>query len=160
MTYWLGSRSYRPATPVPCVSPFQTGLWMRCLWIGSLDGSKAIGSDHHQGLRIASGGFPHISCPMSLRGSIRTIPSLSPSKTCFKLFLKLKSLPENPAYSHVFESENFKLFEESASKLPRLGIRILPISWRNPTRTLTERCFLSGRRSLDTFSSHRPVWSN
>ena len=39
---------------------------------------------------------------------------------------KLKSLPENPAYSCVFEPENAKLFEESESKVPPLGIRILP----------------------------------
>ena len=36
------------------------------------------------------------------------------------------SLPENPAYSCVFEPENTKLFEESESKAPPLGIRILP----------------------------------
>ena len=40
--------------------------------------------------------------------------------------LKLKSLPENPAYSCVFETENIKLFEESESKIPPLGILILP----------------------------------
>ena len=42
------------------------------------------------------------------------------------MFLKLKSLPANPAYSCVFEPENTKLFEESESKVPPLGIRILP----------------------------------
>ena len=40
--------------------------------------------------------------------------------------LKLKSLPENPAYSCVFEPENIKLLEESESKVPPLGICILP----------------------------------
>ena len=35
-------------------------------------------------------------------------------------------MPENPAYSCVFDSENTKLFEESESKVPPLGIRILP----------------------------------
>ena len=39
----------------------------------------------------------------------------------------LKSLPENPAYNCVgFEPENNKLFEESESKIPPLGIHILP----------------------------------
>ena len=42
------------------------------------------------------------------------------------MFLKVKSLPENRAYSCVFEPENVKLFEESASKIPPLSIRILP----------------------------------
>ena len=40
--------------------------------------------------------------------------------------LKLKSLLENQTYSCVFEPENTKLFEESESKVPPLGIRILP----------------------------------
>jgi len=40
--------------------------------------------------------------------------------------LKLKSLLENPAYSCVFEPENIKLLEELESKIPPLGIRILP----------------------------------
>jgi ribonuclease HI len=40
--------------------------------------------------------------------------------------MKLRSLPENPAYSCVFEPQNVPLFEESPSKIPPLGIRILP----------------------------------
>ena len=40
--------------------------------------------------------------------------------------LNLNSLPENPAYSCLFEPENVKLFEEPTSKIPPLGIRILP----------------------------------
>ena len=40
--------------------------------------------------------------------------------------LELKSLPENPAYSCVFEPENTKLFEAAESKVPPLGIRIIP----------------------------------
>ena len=55
-------------------------------------------------------------------------PSLTTRQ--LKLFLnyvlKLKSLPENPAYSCVFEPENTKLSEELESKVPPLGICILP----------------------------------
>ena len=40
--------------------------------------------------------------------------------------LNFKSLLENPAYSWVFEPENTKLYEASESKVPPLGIRILP----------------------------------
>ena len=40
--------------------------------------------------------------------------------------LKLKSLPENPAYRCVFEPQNTKLCEESESKVPPPGIHILP----------------------------------
>ena len=35
-------------------------------------------------------------------------------------------MPENPAYSCVFEPENIKIFEESESKIPSLSIHILP----------------------------------
>ena len=36
------------------------------------------------------------------------------------------NLLENPAYSCVFEPENTKLFEAAESKVPPLGIRIIP----------------------------------
>ena len=42
--------------------------------------------------------------------------------------LKLKSVLENPACSGVFEPENVKLFEESALKIPPLGICILVLN--------------------------------
>ena len=55
-------------------------------------------------------------------------PSLTTRRLKLSLnyVLKLKSLPENPAYSCVFEPENTKLFEESESKVLPLGICILP----------------------------------
>ena len=55
-------------------------------------------------------------------------PSLTTCRLKLSLncILKLKSLPENPAYSCVFEPQNTKLFEESELKVPPLGIRILP----------------------------------
>ena len=53
-------------------------------------------------------------------------PAFRRLKLSLDYVLKLKSLPENPAYSCVFEPENTKLFEESESKIPSLGIRILP----------------------------------
>ena len=72
-------------------------------------------------------------------GAFRTSPAQSlyieahePSLTTCELklslnyVLKLKSLPENPAYSCIFEPENTKLFEASESKVPPLGIRIIP----------------------------------
>ena len=40
--------------------------------------------------------------------------------------LKLKTCPDNPAYSCVFEPLNSKLFEKS-SLTPPLGLRILPL---------------------------------
>ena len=55
-------------------------------------------------------------------------PSLTTRRLKLSLnyVLKLKSLPENPACSCLFEPENTKLFEESESKVPTLSIRILP----------------------------------
>ena len=40
--------------------------------------------------------------------------------------LKLKTCPDNPAYSCIFEPPNSKLFEKSRLT-PPLGLRILPL---------------------------------
>ena len=80
---------------------------------------------HHQGLRIALGAF----CTPPAQNLY--IEAHEPSLTTHRLklslnyVLKLKSLPENQTYSCVFEPQNTKLFEESESKVPPLGIRIL-----------------------------------
>ena len=81
---------------------------------------------HHQGLRIALGAF-RISPAQSPYTEAHE-PSLTTRRLKLSLnyVLKLKSLPENRAYSCVFEPENTTLFEESESKVPPLGIRILP----------------------------------
>ena len=62
-----------------------------------------------------------------LKGSLEDV-SLTTCRLKLSLnyVLKLKSLPKNPAYSCVFEPENTKLFEASESKVPPLGIRIIP----------------------------------
>ena len=92
---------------------------------------KQLDPVHHQGLRIALVAF-HTSPAQSLY-----IEAHKPSLTtrCLKLslnyVLKLKSLPENTAYSCVFEPENTKLFEELESKVPPLGSAVFP-TWRNP----------------------------
>ena len=99
-----------------------------CIVYGSARRSvlKQLDPIHHQGLRIALGAF-RTSPAQSLY-----IEAHEPSLTTHRLklslnyILKLKALPENPAYSCVFEPENTKLFEESESKIPSLGIRILP----------------------------------
>ena len=87
---------------------------------------KQLDPIHHQDLRIVLSAF-HTSPAQSLY-----IEAHEPSLTTHRLklslnyVLKLKSLPENPPYSCVFEPENTKLFEESESKVPPLGICILP----------------------------------
>ena len=40
--------------------------------------------------------------------------------------VKLKTCPDNPAYSCIFEPPNSKLFEGSSLTLP-LGLRVLPL---------------------------------
>ena len=87
---------------------------------------KQLDPIHHQGLRIALGAF----CTSPAQSLYTEAHELSLTTRRLKLslnyVLKLKSLPENPAYSCVFEPENTKLFEESELKVPPLGIRILP----------------------------------
>ena len=87
---------------------------------------KQLDPIHHQGLRIALGAF-RTSPAQSLYIKAHE-PSLTTRRLKLSLnyVLKLKSLPENPAYSCVFEPENTKLLEESESKVPPLGIHILP----------------------------------
>ena len=107
-----------------------------CIVYGSARRSilKQLDPIHHQGLRIALGAF-RTSPAQSLYIEAHE-PSLTTRRLKLPLnyVLKLKSLPENPAYSCVFEPENTKLFEESESKVPPLGIRILP-HWKNPNLT-------------------------
>ena len=99
-----------------------------CIVYGSARRSvlKQLDPIHHQGLRIALGAF-RTSPAQSLYIEAHE-PSLTTRRLKLSLnyILKLKSLPENPAYCCVFEPENTKLFEESESKVPPLGIRILP----------------------------------
>ena len=96
---------------------------MHCVRIGTSVDSETIGSYQPSGLANRVGCFPHISCSKSIYEPSLTTRRL---KLSLNYVLKLKSLPENPAYSCVFEPENTKLFEESESKVPPLGIRILP----------------------------------
>ena len=85
---------------------------------------KQLDPIHHQGLRIKLGAF-RTSPAQSLYIEAHE-PSLTTRR--LKLFLNyvLKSLPEDPAYSCVFEPDNTKLFKGSESKVPPLGIHILP----------------------------------
>ena len=99
-----------------------------CIVYGSACRSilKQLDLIHHQGLRIVLGAF-HTSPAQSLYIEAHE-PSLTTRRLKLSLnyVLKLKSLPENPAYSCVFEPPNTKLFEASESKAPPLGIRIIP----------------------------------
>ena len=89
---------------------------------------KQLDPIYHQGLRIMLGAFrtsPAQSLYIEAHEPLLTTCQL---KLSLNYVHKLRSLPENPAYSCVFEPENTKLFEESESKVPPLGIHILPHS--------------------------------
>ena len=99
-----------------------------CIVYGSAHRSilKQLDPIHHQGLRITLVAY-HTSPAQSLYIEAHE-PSLTTRRLKLSLnyVLKLKSLLENPAYSCVFEPENTKLFEAAESKVPPLGIRIIP----------------------------------
>ena len=99
-----------------------------CLVYGSTRRSilKWLDPIHHQGLRIALGAF-HTSPAQSFCMEAHELSLASRHlKPSLNYVLKLKSLLENPAYSCVFEPENVKLIQELVSKIPPLGIHILP----------------------------------
>ena len=99
---------------------------MHCVRISPSVDSETTASYSPSGLANCVGCFPHISCSKSIHKSTWTVINYSPLKLSLNYVLKLKSVPENPAYSCVFEPQNTKLFEESESKFPPLSIRILP----------------------------------
>ena len=81
---------------------------------------------HHQGLHIVFRAV-RTSPAQKLYNEARKLSLASCHlKLALNYVLKLKSWSENPAYCCVFEPENVKLFEKSASRIPPLGIRILP----------------------------------
>ena len=86
---------------------------------------KKLDPIHHQGLRIALGAI-RTSSVTSLYVKAQEMSLKNRHKKLFKNYvLKLKTCPDNPAYSCVFEPPNSKLFEKS-SLTPPLGLRILP----------------------------------
>ena len=80
---------------------------------------------HHQGLHITLGAFHTSAQSLSMEANK---PSLASHhwKLALDYVHKLKSLLKNPVYSHVFEPENTKLFENSTLKIPPLNICIQP----------------------------------
>ena len=104
---------------------------------------------HHQGLRFALGAF-RTSPVTSLSAKAQDMSwKKSRKKLSMNYVLKLKTCPDNPAYSCVFEPPNSKLFEKS-SLTPPLGLRILPL-------------FEDSKIDLDTVDdttvSDTPPWS-
>ena len=99
----------------------------RCIVYGSARQLilKQLDLIHHQGLRIALGTFRTSAQSLYIEAHESSLTTCR-LKLSLNYVLKLKSLPENPAYSCVFEPENTKLFEAVESKVPPLGICIIP----------------------------------
>ena len=104
-----------------------------CIVYGSAAKSnlKLLDPIHHQGLRIALGAFR--TSPVTSLYAEANEPSLNNRriKLALNYVLKLKTLPDNPAYNCVFHPPDADLFE-TASQTPPLGIRILPHLEQSP----------------------------
>ena len=76
--------------------------------------------------------------------------------------MKLKSLPESPAYSCFFEAENLKLFKELLSWIPSLGICDLPYLKNSKIKlALIDDVFCCcWHCSLDLLCTYSPFWPN
>lgn len=125
-TYWLGN----DRIVMLCLyrSLARSKLDYGCVVYGSVRQSvlRQLDPIHHQGFRIALGAFRTSPVQSLYVEAYELSLAFRRLKLALNYVLKLKSLPENPAYSSVFEPEKVKLFESSPLKIPHPGIRILP----------------------------------
>ena len=99
--------------------------------------SQSVLKQLDQGIRACKSRWG-LSAHLLLKVSVEAHePSLTSChlKLSLNYVLKLKSLPENPAYSCVFEPENIRLFEESVSKKFHLSASTFYHTRRNPDLT-------------------------
>lgn len=97
-----------------------------CVVYGSARKSylKMLDPIHHQGLRISLGAF-RTSPKESLYAEAGEPPlELRRLRLSLNYFLKLKSLPDNPAYSCVLDPPFEEKFEKKPSEIPPFGIRM------------------------------------
>ena len=149
--YWLRSRSYRPATPVPWFSPFHIGLWMRCLWIGSSVSwirstiracvsrwglsthllPKVYLDAHEPSLALADP--PGTRRPWHSPSLALAVvaPGTRRLKLALNYVLKLKYLLENQLTAAFFETKNVKLFEDHIFFLNHLSASVSYLTRRN-----------------------------
>ena len=100
-----------------------------CIVYGSTRQSnlKQLDPIHHQGLRIALGAFCTSPAQSLYVKAHEPSLSLRPLKLSLNDVTKLKSHPDNAAYSCAFEPQNAILFEVSPTKIPPLCLRFLPL---------------------------------
>ena len=85
---------------------------------------KLLDTIHHQGLRIALGAFRTSPVKSLYVEAEETSLKHRRIKLSMNYLLKLKSLPENPAYDCVFNGSPSEIFETSKST-PPFGVRTL-----------------------------------
>ena len=97
-----------------------------CIVYGSARKSyvKRLDTIHNQGLRICLGAFR--TSPMESLYAEANEPSLyrRRDKLSLQYAMKLKSLPNNPAYNSVFHPKYQELFENKPTAIPTFGIRM------------------------------------
>ena len=110
----------------PCKIPIR--LWGHCIWGSFKQLSKETGPHPSPRVTNCSWSFPYFPSNKPLYESKRSVKKKKKrrKKISVNYVLKLKTCPDNPAYSCVFEPPNLKLFEKSNLTLP-LGLRILPV---------------------------------
>ena len=99
-----------------------------CIVYGSTRQSylKQLDPIHHQGLRIALEAFRTSPAQSPYVEAHKPSPSFRRLKLSLSYVTKYKSHPDNPAYSCVFEPQRAVLFEIPPTKIPPLGLRIIP----------------------------------
>ena len=97
-----------------------------CIWGSFKQHSKETGPHPSPRLTNCSWSFSYFSCNKPLCESTRDVLEKQTQEPVNELYSKLKTCPDNPAYSCVFEPPNSKVFEKS-SLTPPLGLRILPL---------------------------------
>lgn len=97
-----------------------------CVVYGSARNSylKMLDPIHHQGLRICLGAF-RTSPKESLYAEAGEPPlDLRRLRLSLNYYLKLASMPENPAYSCVFDPQFCDKFEKKPTEIPPFGTRM------------------------------------
>ena len=99
-----------------------------CIVYGSARPSylKTLDKIHHQGIRLAVGGFR--TSPADILLVQAKEPSLKNrrEKLSLQFGIKLKSNRSNSTYDNVFRPNYYRLFQNKPNAIPTFGIRIAP----------------------------------
>ena len=87
---------------------------------------KVLDPIHNSGIRIALGAFRTSPIPSLYSEAGETSLDMRRLKLCLNYVIKLKSLPENPAYQSVFNPNSELYFEAHPNATPPLSLRVAP----------------------------------